>query len=296
MKKIIHGIFVMLIALPVVFLVNAEKTEAAVNDMQKATWLWHTKDMIDKADEQLQFLAEQEATIIYLQVNRSIKASKYYTFIEKANALNIEVHALDGSSKWVRTSDQSSANKFFDWVEIYQNAAPDNAKFSGIHLDIEPYILKEWKTMYDQIVLNYQNLIIEAGQRAEAMGLPLNADIPFWFDKQFYNNSYGLGVLSEWIIDNTDAVTIMAYRDKAMGSNGIIALSRTEMEYAEKVGKSVSIAVETRKSSEGDYLSFYEENLEQMAQQLAIVENEFQDNTSFIGFSIHSIDHWMNME
>lgn len=296
MKKIFQSIFVMFIALLVLFPVNIGKTEAAMNDTQKATWLWHTNDIIDKADEQLSFLVNQEVTVVYLQVDRSIKASDYYTFIQKANALNIEVHALDGSSKWVRTSDQSKANKFLDWVEAYQNEASDNAKFAGIHLDVEPYVLKEWKTTYDQIVLNYQDLLVVANQRAKAMGLPLAADIPFWFDKRFYDNEYGNGVLSEWIIDHTDVVTIMAYRDKAVGSNGIIALSRSEIEYAAKVGKHVSIAVETKKSSEGEYVTFYEETQEHMEQQLAIVEDEFRDKTSFAGFSIHSIDHWMNME
>lgn len=296
MKNIYRRIFVMLVALSMVFTMNLGKTEAAINAPEKATWLWHTKDIIDKADEQLAFLVEQDATVVYLQVNRSIKAKEYYTFIQKANDLGIEVHALDGSSKWVRTSDQSKAIKFFEWVADYQKKAPHNAKFTGIHLDVEPHVLKEWKTMYDEVVLNYQNLLVVSNEWAKAMELPLVVDIPFWFDKRFYDNQYGNGVLSEWIIDHTDGVTIMAYRDKAIGSNGIIELSRTEMDYAATVGKYVSIAVNTKKSSEGEYLTFYEETNKEMIEQLAIVENEFQNTASFDGFSIHSIDHWMNMK
>lgn len=296
MKKVLRSVFIAFAMFFVVFSVNIVKSEADMNVTPKATWLWHTKDIVDKADEQLEFLVAEDATIVYLQVNRSIKNSDYYTFIQKANKLGIEVHALDGSSKWVQTPDQSRATKFFEWVADYQEQAPEDAKFAGIHLDVEPYVLKEWKTMYNQVVLNYQNLFITAKQWAKDMELPLDADIPFWFDKRFYDNKYGNGVLSEWIIDHTDSVTIMAYRDKAVGSNGIIALSRTEIEYAEKVGKPVSIAVETRKSSEGEYLTFYEETRDQMNQQLTIVENEFKNKTSFKGFSIHAINHWMDMK
>lgn len=286
----------LLLALSVAFSVNLEGANAAVKEVPRATWLWNTQDIINQADEQLQFLADHQANIVYLQVNPSIKNHVYYAFIQKANRLNIEVHALDGASSWAKTTGQSQAKKFFDWVERYQKNAPANAKFTGIHLDVEPYTLKEWTSNYKQTVLNFQKLMVESKKRADKMKLPLAADIPFWFDEQFYHNQFGNGVLSEWMIDNTDAVAIMAYRNQAIGSNGIIELSRSEMEYAESVGKLVSIAVETNATSEGAYLTFYEESAQLMEQQLALVEQSFQGKTSFNGFSIHSINGWMELK
>lgn len=57
--------------------------------------------------------------------------------------------------------------------------------------------------------------------------LTLSIDIPSWFDVITYSSKYGSGNLAEWIFKNIKNVTIMAYRDKALGSDGIVNIVKS---------------------------------------------------------------------
>lgn len=263
----------------------------------KATWLWHTEQIQQQPDEVLQFLASKKASILFLQINRDIPKADYAAFIRKATAQGVSVHALDGSSSWLSgTKGKSKRTAFFKWVENYQQSAETDTQFTGIHLDVEPYVSSSWKKDYEGTVAAYQTVLTEGQQVADRLSIQYGLDIPFWFNKRVYDNEFGKGTLSEWLIDTADQVTIMAYRDKAKGRNGILALTEDELSYADKVNKQVLIGIETLKSSEGDYLSFYDEDEAYMNQELIKTEDALPGYSSFEGFAIHSIDGWMQMK
>lgn len=71
-------------------------------------------------------------------------------------------------------------------------------------------------------------------KKAQSFNLPLQLDIPFWYDEISYDTKYGNGILSEWLIDHSDGVTIMAYRDN---SQEIIKIAKNEIEYAKQMNK-----------------------------------------------------------
>ncbi|MFP3471655.1 hypothetical protein R0J90_16555, partial [Micrococcus sp. SIMBA_144] len=89
---------------------------------------------------------------------------------------------------------------------------------------------------YGKTVLNYQKMVNIAVDRSNSLQLPLGMDIPFWFDEKTYNNEFGNGNLAQWVIGQTEEVGIMAYRDLAIGENGIIELVRNEMAFAQSAG------------------------------------------------------------
>lgn len=274
------------------------KQNAAANEqlMQKATWLWHTKEIVSNKDQLLDFMQQNQVTDVYLQINKDISVSAYKTFIQQASANDIKAHALDGAPAWVSKKGLASQESFFAWVQDYQLQAAPEEQFSGIHLDVEPYLYKGWKKQYRQTVQSYQALLMKANQSAQQLGLPLAADIPFWFDNRFYNNQFGKGKLSDWVIAHTDSVTIMAYRDQALGSNGIIKLAQNEINYAASMNKKISIGVETQPSQEGEFITFYEEGQAAMWEQLQLVQNSYEDLSSFDGFSIHYLQSWMKLK
>ncbi|WP_203362051.1 amidase [Bacillus sp. REN10] len=274
------------------------KPRAAANEqpLSKATWLWHTKEIVSNKESLLNFMQQNQVTDVYLQINKDISASAYKAFIKQASAKHIKVHALDGAPSWVSSNGVVYQERFFTWLNNYQLHALPEERFSGVHLDVEPYLYKGWKKQYQQTVRSYQSLLIQANQFAQQLGVPLAVDIPFWFDKRFYDNQFGTGKLSDWVITHVNSVTIMAYRDQALGSNGIIKLVQDEINYAASVNKRVSIGVETLPSKEGEFISFYEEGKEYMWEQLQIVQSSYKHFSSFGGFSIHSLQGWMNLK
>lgn len=281
-----------LLAVLLVFAACPVKGEAA--DMNRSTWLWDTAAIKDRSDEIIQFLADRQADQLYLQIDQSLPAAVYQSFIEKANAGGISVHALDGAPKWATAKGEAAMRSFFSWVAAYQEQASPAQQFSGIHLDIEPYLLPGWESNYKNTVVNYQTRMLQAASLSAELSLPLGADIPFWFDEMMFSNKFGKDSLAGWVIKNTDSVTIMAYRDTAAGPNGMIELSRNEVELAAQYGKKIEIAAETGASSEAAYITFYEEGTLRMEEQLSLVRDAYSSD-SHVGFAVHHLQSWMDL-
>jgi hypothetical protein len=261
-----------------------------------STWVWDTTEIVTKGDEILTFLVEKNVKTVFLQVNSDVPVEVYKAFIKSATANQIQIHALDGAPNWVAPKGINYQRAFFAWVKKYQAGALETERFTGIHLDVEPYLYSGWESNYKKTVLAYQTLVAEVIGESEQLKLPIAFDIPFWFDEKTYNNTYGKGNLASWVIQNAEHVTIMAYRDKALGQNGIVELVKNELNEARKYNKHVTIAVETTPSSEANFVTFYEEGPEHMEQELRVVRNHYADYSSFSGFAIHSLAGWMNMK
>ncbi|WP_156424396.1 amidase [Bacillus sp. FJAT-27445] len=252
----------------------------------RATWLWDTSLIETQPDEVFAFLQENNANQVYLQVNRGISINSYKQFIRKATYSGIKVHALDGAPNWVAAKGSTYLNQFMAWVDAYQAGAAQEERFSGIHLDVEPYLYSGWTSNYKATVLAYQNLLINAKAQASQFGLPIGADMPFWFDEHTFNNKIGKGNLANWVIQTVDYPTIMAYRDTAPAITDIIS---NEVRMAKNAGKTLVVGVETGATSEGNFITFHEEGKAYMEGELSKVGGNHV-------FAIHYLESWMKMK
>ncbi|WP_226671438.1 amidase [Metabacillus litoralis] len=259
-----------------------------------STWLWDTNKIVNDRVATLQFLEEKQVKHVYLQINRNVNTTYYKKFISEASIKNIKVYALDGDPNWGPTS--KGFTNFLSWVTTYQQSSQATEKFSGIHLDIEPYLTPLWTSNYKAAVNKYQNALIVASNKATSLGISFAVDIPFWFDEMTYKNKHGKGNLAKWAINLTDEVTIMAYRDKAVGPNGIIELVKYEMNTANTLNKKVNIAVETMNLGNDGFLTFYEEGQAAMNTQLELVQNSYGSYSNFNGFAVHHVGSWMELK
>ncbi len=114
----------------------------------------------------------------------------------------------------------------------------------------------------------------------------LVADIPFWFDTLTHTYKSQTKPLNQHVQDIVDQVVIMDYRDFAVGNDGIIYHAEDEVAYANAIGKSIIIGVETNAAGL-DKVSFIEEGEAIMETELVIVEQHFSVNQAFDGFAIH---------
>ncbi|MFD2215077.1 amidase [Metabacillus endolithicus] len=291
------------VVLTLLFLLGSQLGGLALNHKAQAegvspgysTWLWDTSKIVNGREATLQFLEAKQVSHVFLQIDRSIDVTYYHTFIREAAKLGMDVYALDGAPNW--GANNKAFLNFINWVSGYQNGAAAGEKFAGIHLDIEPYLTEQWTTNYGAAVLKYQGAILAAANTASALDISLAVDIPFWFDEMNFRNKHGKGNLAEWAMKNTDEVTIMAYRDKAVGPNGIIELVKYEMNLAASLNKDVTIAVETMNLGSSDgFLTFFEEGQAEMNNQLGLVLEQYQGYSSFGGFAVHHVGSWMELE
>ncbi|TRZ38238.1 amidase [Niallia circulans] len=290
MKKLAILILVVGLMLPSIH------TNAAANSKTNATWIWNPWSLTTAAGQNkvINFLVKNNVTDVYLQIDQEVERKTYQQFIAKATAKSISVHALDGAAKWALAGGQAYADSMFAWLKNYQKSSAANQRFNGVHFDVEPYILTEWNTDRDAVVLAYQKLIKRSSQLSSKLSLDLSIDMPFWFDEITFANTYGKSNLAKWAIKNTDAVTIMAYRNTATGANGINSLVKTEVQYAKDAGKAINIGVETGESAEGSNISFYEKSKTYMKNELAKVAKAYpQEN---VNLAVHYVDTWMQIK
>ncbi|CEG23809.1 hypothetical protein BN1080_02815 [Planococcus massiliensis] len=258
-----------------------------------ATWLWNPWMFVSDEAATLAFLETKQVNKVYVQIDRDISKELYRSFIKKAKAAGIDVYALDGAPAWAAPKGYTNQDRFLAWVADYQAEALEDSRFAGVHLDVEPYLYSGWNTNQAATVKSYQSLLQRAANSTAELGLPLEADMPFWFDEITYKNTYGKGLLADWVIANTAGVTIMAYRDSAPM---IIEIVKSEMATAQRLGKSIVVGVETGETDEGSIITFAEEGEAFMNQELAKVAAHFAGNPAYKGNAVHHVGSWMTLQ
>lgn len=275
---------------------SIQTNNALANTVDFSTWLWNTSEIIEDSDDIISFLVKNKVKVLYLQIDCNLENIYYKDFISKATKNNIIVQALDGSPTWVSEDGKTLQNTFFDWLTKYQKTSSSNEQFGGVHLDVEPYCNSQYLTNPNKIITEYQNFLLNAKKICKKLHLNLGIDIPFWFNEVQHNTIYGNGNLAEWIFKNIKTVSIMAYRDTAIGDNGINKIAETEMNLCKKYNVKATIAVESGNVPDTPYITFFEEGQSYMYNQLNDVYLNYSTNSSFSGFAIHYLDSWRNMK
>jgi hypothetical protein len=274
----------------------AMPTAKEIPVLVKATWVWDTTLIITEPKQIMDYAKKEKINLIYLQMDSSLKDASYSAFIKLASAQGIEIHALAGDPHWVEPSEQVQVMDFIKWVKDYNSRVSLKERFRGVHLDVEPYVLPDWKKKQSELVELWMQTIVIYTAEIKGSGLTSGVDIPFWLDKIQTTNVTEAPSLDEWIINKLDQVTIMAYRNMAGTTNGIIALVDHEAEAAKRLNKKLIIAVEALPSREGSYVSFNTKGRAVLTAELNKVELAMKSNPAFIGYAVHDYKGWRDLK
>lgn len=165
---------------------------------------------------------------------------------------------------------------------------------SGIMWDVEPHATPLWQTDWHAAAIKWLDFLddVVPPVAAASPGLNSSACIPFWYDGKNVTRNGQTRPLLHWAIDVLDEVLVMAYRDSAEGSDGIIAHARPNLDYAATKGKGCVIAVEIACSVTTDKVTFCEEGAAHMEQELTKVVAAFSSHAAFRGVAVHDYKHW----
>lgn len=188
----------------------------------------------------------------------------------------------------------------------YNLSVSADARFDGVNVDIEPYILPQWKEPDSKLPVRWLAVLEQLIERRDASGEPLlfGPAIPRWLDTSTCCTQVSWNgetkPLSDHIQDMTDYISIMDYRDTADGGAGIIAQAQHEMAYAEKIGKprSVVVGVESKDLTGGgdpETVTFWEEGRAHMEAELDKVYAAFEGSPAFAGVAMHHFDSLVSL-
>ncbi len=238
-------------------------------------WVWRS-DAVEieaKGRELIDFCKAQGINTILMQVHFVEKSSPpaldhvegYRRLLKLAAEAGIKVEALDGASEMALAEGRAGALEKLDTVLAFQAGQPEKDRFAAIHYDIEPYTLPRWRKGLEEARVIAREMLetfalLRGRVKNEFPELPIKFDIPAWYDAKV-----GLAVdfagstklLNEHVQDIADEVVLMSYRRKATGDNSVEELGRRELAYAAKIGKKLSLALETIELKEDQQISFF---------------------------------------
>lgn len=169
-------------------------------------------------------------------------------FLRQAHAAGIQVHALDGYPEYAIKDFHHAPLAVVDAVIEFNQKAPPQERFDGVHFDNEPYLTIGWQDPVQRqaILRDFLDLNAECQRRVrQRSSMQYGVDIPFWWQKKDGETGRYLGevtyqnrttAVSYFLIEMLDNLGIMNYRDEAGGADGMIAHGQDLLEYSEKVG------------------------------------------------------------
>ncbi|MDR0267557.1 hypothetical protein [Paenibacillus sp.] len=257
----------------------------------RGTYVWDANQVLQNSEEILEFAKEKKLNWLYVHLDLQQPFSAYSSFVKQASAAGIEVHAMGGNPSWALQETREKMMTLVKYVKDYNLAVKGDERFHGIHLDIEPYLLPEWNADPERVISNWiSNIDAFVTELKKGSQLQASMDLAVWLDK--YKVPGEIISVSKWMIDRMDHVSLMAFRNTANGSNGIVDVSKEEIAFADELGKLILISVEMKESHEGQHVSFYEKGAKYMEGELAKLPEMLKDSPSYTGNIVHAYEYW----
>lgn len=301
-----------LIALALTPAAMADKTEKVAADPDgeiRGIWVWKSDWFVtpEARLELLTFCQEHKLNRLLVQVHIDPNKSEptmefpeeFKTLAIEAAEMGIAMEALDGAKDMAMAVNQPRTFKILDLILEVNRQLPDGAKLKGVHYDIEPYLMPEWKAgdeTRQPIMRDLLEFYTEAKRRIreDGSGMLISADIPFWYNGKntpgddctitFNGETKNLHM---HIQDICDYIGIMSYRRNAVGRNSVTALIEEEIAYAEKIGKQVTPALETVELKDVPQITFYGTSPEALWEQYKLVQSTLEDRPGYGGILVH---------
>ncbi|WP_433620262.1 hypothetical protein [Paenibacillus cellulositrophicus] len=257
----------------------------------RGTYVWEANQVMEHGQEIIEFAKEKKLNWLFVRLDLQQPIEAYRSFVKEASAAGIEVHAMGGHPIWALTESRPKMMKLVNYVKKYNQEVAGDERFHGIHLDIEPYVLPEWRKDPGHLLEEWTgNLSAFVQEIKKDSNLQASMDLAVWLDK--YKVPGTEESISKWMIDKMDFVSLMAFRDTAGGTNGIAAVSKEEIAFANELGKPILISVEMKDSGEGNHITFAEEGSAYMEEELAKLPGLLADSPSYTGNVVHAYDYW----
>ncbi|MBQ7190483.1 MAG: hypothetical protein IJR99_13840 [Kiritimatiellae bacterium] len=262
--------------------------------VSKGVWWWRGGDAEhpEVAERRMEFLSKHGVTEIYFWADpKPARHGVIRRFVKMAKAHGMRVACLSGDVSWIRPGSRGFTVTWERYLAYQQAAAPDE-RFYALHLDVEPH--QDDKLDDSRKWQLYADFVLRVGADVHSAGEKIEWDIPFWLDKK--RVAYGdrpEAPLLELLLDCSDCLTLMSYRDTAKET---LAVSQTEIGMVANAKRKVRIVLgaETGNTGEGSIVTYFEEGAEKMNAELTIVERALEEAKipGGAGIAIHHLESW----
>jgi hypothetical protein len=279
---------------------------ATADAASRAVWTWERDSyaLLESRAEAVaafNFLQARGVDTLYLYADAwqgrnmiATQPQRYRDFIADAHRRGFKVYALLGSAylnteRYILPEQRGAARAMLKRILDYNARAPQQARFDGVNLDIEPHLLDEWNDASRENLLR-DFLDVSAAwmamKKESGQALAIGPAIPFWFDGIQVRWHGQARPASEHVAELYDYVALMDYRDHAEGRDGIIAHAAKEMAYAEQIGKQVVIGLELTPNALKK-VTFNHRREADLQREMDATQAAYAKSKAFAGFALH---------
>jgi hypothetical protein len=262
------AIFIIVVGLGVGCVASTSAVPAPRQQLvQPAIWVWHWG-----APRPLLALARLHgAKRLFAWVSSGnlnpTELAKLTTLRRLAAHQGVQLDALGGDPSWAEQPERAGA-----WAR--EVAA--TGLFERLHVDIEPQALPDWQSDERRLTRG----LLSALDLARAAGLPVEADIPYWFWRIPTDDGIPLDIA---ILRRVAGITIMAYQDTA---TKVLAVSIEELAHAAQLGKYARIGVNIGPpGGDGASSSFWGQPSATILNEITVISRSGSSWTSFAGIA-----------
>jgi hypothetical protein len=272
------------VLLALVALVAACAVSAAAASPRRATWVWDNwvVETPEKQQDFLRFCRARRIDTVFLHApadHLRERAANFHSLLAAAHRQKMRVEALDGRPEWAFERARAEAHVAAVLAFNLATGRPGE-RFDGIHLDVEPYDMPQWKAARQSAAAQYLEMLDVV--RTEAGGLPLSADVPPWFGEVEIPE----GTVLSGTIARVSTVALMAYTDQI---KGLRREGRPAVEFAQHEKKQVWIGISAQlRDSDMDLKRPVREQVEAVIKR---AEHTFRGAPGLAGVAVHDYEH-----
>lgn len=283
-------------------------------------WVYQTAEIAASPQEQVRlfsFCRERGITDLFWQVHFSKaeapvcqleNAAAHRAFLLEAHAHSLRVHALTGDPSHTRTSKHGRVLALVEALLNFNGVSDADSRFDGLHLDIEPHGLPEWKAAGKALRCDLLGQFVEVHRvvaerlRREKDPILLGTDVVFWLNKIGPDGvlEYPVVVGSlkrdpmSFILDLVDLVAIMSYRDTTEGRNGIVAIVAETIRQADATNAKVYVGVKVAPIGSAKE-SYFGRSESDMWSELQRVEETYRPHPCYAGIAFFHYESFREM-
>lgn len=244
-----------------------------------AMWTWRLPDAAAPASV-VQVSTDLALRDVYLSVPWTGVDERISETVRRLRVRGVRVWCLGAEPQWaLRPAD----------AVAWAGRALAGAPFHGVHLNVEPWTLAEWRTDRPRVVAGFVDLLQRV--RAAIGPRPLEFDAATLLAKERHagRNAFVAALA------HADGVVIMAYRNRANGPDGMIAFSSDARAACQSAGRPYRLAVETQPAAVvGDpRLTFHGHGRAVLRCEVALVDERLRADPRYRGIALHDWRHWL---
>ncbi|WAC65252.1 hypothetical protein OVA14_07600 [Agrococcus sp. SL85] len=255
----------------------------------RATWVWLHPDRPLDLDALVAHLTAERVDEVFVSVPWSGPDARVRACVAALRRLGLRVAALGGEPGWADADAEAGDVEAADaeagdapagaaHAVAWARRATAEGLFDAVHLDVEPWTRTDWPGREGALLLGLERAV---RQVAAATALPVEVDLVPWLAVEHPRSFEG-------VARSADAVTLMAYRDRAAA---VLAASAGARAALAGLGRPWRIAVDTLPSASPDE-TFADDGRAVLDAELAAIVAALRGADGWSGVAVHDAEHW----